>query len=52
MHFKDGMVARAEQVIHGGFSDDVGTQLTAIAVPKEAPESCFALDGKSVRCGN
>lgn len=47
LRFADGQVARSEQIIRGGFSDETGTQLTAIAVTH--PAECFAVDGKPVR---
>jgi hypothetical protein len=55
MRFRDGAVARCDLVIHGGFSDTVGTQLTPIALNRASPQEsdnldgCFTVDGEPVR---
>jgi len=49
MRFNDSTVARCDHVIQGGFSDEVGTQLTPIAVHRELSSGCFTVNGKAVR---
>jgi len=56
MRFTDSTVARCDHVIQGGFSDEVGTQLTPIALhrvpsstPTEALDGCLTVNGKAVR---
>jgi hypothetical protein len=45
LRFADGVVARSELVIEGGFSDSVGTQLTPIALNRTSPQESEALNG-------
>jgi len=49
MRFTDSTVARCDHVIQGGFSDEVGTQLTPIAVHRGQSDGCFTVNGKAVR---
>ena len=55
LHFADGFIARREFVLSGGVSDNIGSQLTPIAVRATsagAPrsfEGCFSVHGAAVR---
>ncbi|HYM60571.1 MAG TPA: hypothetical protein VEZ11_06740 [Thermoanaerobaculia bacterium] len=55
MIFEDGQVARRDVVIHGGFSDSVGSELTPVLVTttrQQTPKSlegCFSANGVLLR---
>jgi hypothetical protein len=55
LEFADGFIARREFVLSGGLSDNIGSQLTPIAVRATGSntppsfEGCFSLHGSAVR---
>jgi hypothetical protein len=55
MQFVDGVVARCDLVLRGGFSDESGSQLTPIVLTGSSPQTpetldgCLTLNGEAVR---